>query len=103
MVSAYSEGVAGSELKRADNADEYFVWALHTPCQVTAGGETVDVPAGSVAIVSPGESSIRFTEPGSLWRGVTAPNADPPPVAPHSPEYTRPPAGRAPLEPWPTP
>src|SRR6201998_4174610 len=45
MVTAYSEVVAGSVLERADNADEYFVWALFTPCQVTAGGDTVDVPA----------------------------------------------------------
>src|SRR5260221_10018475 len=80
MISAYSEGVAGSELKRAGNADEYFAWALFTPCQVTAGGQTVDVPAGSVAIVPPGESSIRFTEARSLWRGVSPPHA--PPLSP---------------------
>jgi hypothetical protein len=103
MISAYSEGVAGSELKRAGNADEYFVWALFTPCQVTAGGQTVDVPAGSVAIVPPGESSIRFTEAGALWRGFTALNADLLAVAPNSHEYAGHPAGVAPVEPWPMP
>ncbi len=54
MITAYSEVVPGSVLSRADNADEYFVWALFTPCQVTAGGGTVDVPAGSVVVVPPG-------------------------------------------------
>src|SRR5882724_7248172 len=100
MISAYSEGGAGSELKRAGNADEYFVWALFTPCQVTAGGQTLGVPAGSVAIVPPGESSIRFTEAGSLWRGFTALNADLLAVAPNSHEYAGRPAGVAPVEPW---
>src|SRR6266516_3096150 len=93
MISAYSEGAAGSELERADNADEYFVWALYTPCQVTAGGETLDVPAGSVAIVPPGESGIRFTEAGSVWRGFTSLNADLLGKAPNSHEYAEHPAG----------
>src|ERR1700730_11059557 len=71
MITAYSAVVPGSVLARADNADEYFLWALFTPCQVTAGGDTVDVPAGSGVIVPPGASSVRFTDPGSLSRGVT--------------------------------
>src|SRR5215471_13233605 len=103
MITAYSEVVAGSQLRRADNADEYFVWALFTPCQVTAGGQTADVPAGSVAIVPPGESSVRFTEAGSLWRGFTALNTDLLAVAPNSHEYVHHPAGVAPVEPWPMP
>ena len=103
MITAYSEGEAGSVLERAGNADEYFVWALFTPCQVTAGGDTVDVPAGSVVIVPPGDSSIRLTEAGSLWRGFTALNADLLGKAPNSAEYADHPAGVAPVEPWPMP
>jgi hypothetical protein len=103
MVTAYSEGVAGSVLERADNADEYFVWALFTPCQVTAGGDTVDVPAGSVVIVPPGASSVRFAAAGSVWRGFTSLNADLLAVAPNSAEYAEHPAGVAPVDPWPMP
>ena len=103
MITAYSEVTAGSVLERADNTDEYFVWALFTPCQVTAGGETADVPAGSVAIVPPGASSIRFTEEGSIWRGFTALNTDLLDKAPNSAEYAAHPAGVAPVEPWPMP
>lgn len=103
MVTAYSEGEAGAVLERADNADEYFVWALFSPCQVTAGGETADVPAGSVVIVPPGASSVRFTEAGSLWRGFTSLNTDLLDKAPNSAEYASHPAGVAPVDPWPMP
>lgn len=103
MVCAYSEVVAGSVLERADNADEYFIWALFTPCQVSAGGVTADVPAGSVVIVPPGRSSVRFAEPGSIWRGFTSLSPDLLAVAPNSPEYAEHPAGVAPVEPWPMP
>ena len=103
MITAYSEVAAGSVLERADNADEYFVWALFTPCQVTAGGDTVDVPAGSVVVVPPGASRVSFAEPGSVWRGFTALNADLLAVAPNSGEYAAHPAGVAPVEPWPMP
>ena len=103
MVAAYSEVVAGSVLERADNADEYFVWALFTPSQVTAGGDTADVPAGSVVIVPPGESSIRFPEAGSVWRGFTSLNTDLLGKAPNSHEYAEHPAGVAPVDPWPMP
>jgi hypothetical protein len=58
MITAYSEIIAGSVLHRADNADEYFLWALFTPCQVTAGGRTVSVPAGSVVIIPPGVAPV---------------------------------------------
>jgi hypothetical protein len=87
MIAAYSEVVPGSVLGRADNADEYFLWALFTPCQVAAGGDTVDVPAGSVVIVPPGQSSIRFASEGSVWRGFTSLNADLRDKAPNSREY----------------
>src|ERR1700753_720247 len=103
MITAYSEGVAGSALERADNADEYFVWALFSPCQVSAGGQTVDVPAGSVVIMPPGASTVTFTEAGSLWRGFTALNADLLDKAPNSAEYADHPAGVAPVDPWPAP
>ena len=103
MVTAYSEVVAGSVLERADNADEYFLWALFTPCQVTAGGATADVPAGSVVIVPPGASSIRFSGAGSVWRGFTSLSADLLDKAPNSQDYAEHPAGVAPLEPWPMP
>jgi hypothetical protein len=103
MITAYSEGEAGAVLERADNADEYFVWALFSPCQVSAGGETVDVPAGSVVIMPPGASSVRFTAAGSLWRGFTSLNTDLLEAAPNSAEYADHPAGVAPVDPWPMP
>ena len=112
MITAYSEVVPqerSSVLARADNADEYFLWALFTPCQVTAGGDTVDVPAGSVVIVPPGRSGrrIRVAEQGTgqcgRWGGFTALNADLRDKAPNSREYAGHPAGVAPVEPWPMP
>lgn len=103
MITAYSEVAAGAVLERADNADEYFLWALFTPCRVTAGGETADVPAGSVVVVPPGASSIRFSAAGAVWRGFTSLNADLLGKAPNSGQYASHPAGVAPVEPWPMP
>ena len=103
MITGYSQVAARSVLERADNADEYFVWALFTPCQVTAGGQTVNVPAGSVVVVPPGASRISFPEAGSVWRGFTSLNADLRGKAPNSGEYAEHPAGVAPVEPWPMP
>jgi mannose-6-phosphate isomerase-like protein (cupin superfamily) len=103
MITAYSEVVPGSVLNRADNADEYFVWALFTPCRVTVGDQVVDVPAGSVVIVPPGESAVSFSEAGSVWRGFTSLSADLLAKAPNSDEYAEHPAGVAPVDAWPTP
>jgi mannose-6-phosphate isomerase-like protein (cupin superfamily) len=103
MVTGYSQVAAGSVLERADNADEYFVWALFTPCRVTAGGQTVNVPAGSVVVVPPGPSAVSFAEAGSVWRGFTALNGDLAAVAPGSGQYPGRPAGVAPVQAWPMP
>jgi hypothetical protein len=103
MITAYSEVGPGSVLERANNADEYFVWALFTPCRVNADRGTVHVPAGSVVIVPPGASSVRFAVEGSVWRGFTALNTDLLDKAPNSSDYAVPPAGVAPVVPWPMP
>jgi len=103
MITAYSEVVDGSVLHRAGNADEYFLWALFTPCEVSAGGETVSVPAGSVVIVPPGESSVRFAQAGAVWRGFTSLNSDLLEKPPNSHEYAERPAGVAPVGAWPMP
>lgn len=103
MITAYSEAIAGSVLHRADNADEYFLWALFTPCHVTAGGRTVIVPAGSVAIIPPGDSSVVFAGTGAVWRGFTSLNDDLLEKAPNSREYAKRPSGVAPVEAWPMP
>ena len=103
MITAYSTVGDGSVLRRKNNADEYFVWALFTPCTVNANGETVEVPAGSVVIVPPGDSTISFTHAGSVWRGFTALNEDLLQVASNSDEFPRHPDGVAPVEPWPMP
>ena len=103
MITAYSEVIGGSVLHRAGNADEYFLWALFTPCRVSAGGQTVSVPAGSVVIVPPGESRVLFAGAGAVWRGFTALNRDLLQKAPNSPEYAEHPAGVAPVEAWPMP
>ena len=103
MITAYSTVGAGSVLKRSNNVDEYFVWALFTPCTVSAGGESVEVPAGSVVIVPPGDSELSFAQEGSVWRGFTALNEDLLNVAPNSAEYARHPDGVAPVEAWPMP
>ena len=103
MITAYSKVAPGSVLTRKNNVDEYFVWALFTPFTLTAGDETVEVPVGSVVIVPPGDSTLTFSEAGSVWRGFTSLNQDLLTVAPNSDEYYLHPDGVAPIEPWPMP
>lgn len=103
MVCAYSAVEAGAELEREENPDEYFIWAFFTPCEVTAGGETTAVPAGSLVIVPPGKSSVRFPQSGAIWRGFTAHCADLLAKCPNADEYAAQTPGIAPLEDWPMP
>lgn len=104
MVSAYSEVGAGSVLVREDNADEYFVWALWTPMTVVTPAETVQVKAGSLVIVPPGRSELRFAEAGKVWRGFTTLSPDLQFIAPNAAvDYPQHPAGVAPVDAWPMP
>jgi hypothetical protein len=75
-VTAYLSGPKGAKFPRIGNPDEYFVWALFTGVGVTAGGETIDGPAGSVFIVPPGDSEVELAEEGAVWLGFTSKAAD---------------------------
>lgn len=102
-VIAYLEGPQGSAFARADNPDEYFVWALFHGVRIQAGDEAVDVPAGSVVIVPPGPSTVQLSEPGSVWLGFTALATDLVDKAPNRTEYEPPLPNVAPIVQWPEP
>lgn len=103
MVFAYLHGEAGGRLVRENNPDEYFVWALLSGVTVTAGDSREEVPAGSVVIVPPGQSSVELAEAGSVWIGFTSNATDLLGKCLNAQDYAEIPANIAPIEEWPMP
>ncbi len=103
MICLYMAGAAGAKFVRQSNPDEYFVWPLFHPVRVTAGGQSRDVPAGSVVILPPGDSAVELLEDGHVWLGFTSLSGDLLERCPNNSEYETPLPQVAPVELWPEP
>lgn len=82
--------------------DEQFVYALEGGVTVTAGGESETLEAEDLAIVPPGDWTIRFGRPGHVVQLVTAEEK----LAQHAANATLYAEGApevAPITPWPEP
>ncbi|MBB3459411.1 hypothetical protein FHT86_007743 [Rhizobium sp. BK313] len=103
MIAVYMAGMPGAKFRRQENPDEYFVWPLFHRARVTAGDASVDVPAGSIVIVPPGDSSIELLEEGHVWLGFTSLSSDLIDRCPNKSEYDTPLAHVTPVVTWPEP
>ena len=103
MVCVYMKGPGGAAYVRRDNPDEAFVWALFHPLRVAAGGESLDVPLGSLVILPPGDSSVALPEGGDVWIGFTSEARDLLDRCPNKDEYQPRVDNIAPIVPWPEP
>ena len=105
LVVAYTDGKAGLELVREDQADEYVVLAPNagTRVSITAGtlSETLDGPG--LAFVPAGPSTVRLLGDGVVVRLVTTRNADIASRCSNAAAYAAPDPNVAPFEPWPAP
>lgn len=103
MVCVYMEGERGASFVRRGSPDEYFAWPLFHRVRVTADGETVDAPRGSVVVVPPGDSTVELVEEGHVWLGFSGLGSDLFDRCPNNDEYKDSPEGMAPIETWPEP
>jgi mannose-6-phosphate isomerase-like protein (cupin superfamily) len=69
-----SLGEAGGTLSGAGK-DEQFVYSLEGGLTISAGGESVTLQAEDLAIVPPGEWTIRFERAGQVIQQITADEA----------------------------
>lgn len=103
FVLNYVEALADGRFARHAQPDEY---ALIVPdadmaIDVTAGGETVTVPGGSVAFVPAGYSLVKARSAGRFVRLVTSRSADMAAKCMNAASYADPHPNIPPFAPWP--
>jgi mannose-6-phosphate isomerase-like protein (cupin superfamily) len=96
-----SLGEAGGTLGGAGK-DEQFVYSLEGGLTISAGGESVTLQAEDLAIVPPGEWTIRFERAGQVIQQITADEALAAQAA-NAAIYAGGAPEVAPLVPWPEP
>lgn len=105
FVVAHTEGEAGTELVREDQADEYaFVLPeKDAEIEVTTSQGTVRVPGYSVGFVPPGKSSIRLLTKARIVRLLTPRAGDLAALASNAANFAGPHPTVPPFEAWPAP
>lgn len=103
FIVAYAQAGSGERLDRSDNPDEYFVYLPDAPARIDAGSETVEIEAGSLAIVPPGPSSITLKGDGRVVRVFSSHAADLARAAANAAVYSDGAPEVAPAAPWPAP
>src|SRR5690606_7865234 len=78
FVVAYSEVEPGARFERRGQKDEYMLFLPEQGegARIEAGGEAVDIPGYTLAIVPPGDSVVTLRQAGVLVRVFSAVNAD---------------------------
>lgn len=105
FVVALTMAEPGASLARSAQADEYVVLAPEpdTPFVAATPSETVEVPGGSLAMIPPGDSTIRLPRGGRVIRFLTNRAADLLELASNAADYAQAHEHVAPLAPWPAP
>ena len=106
FVLAYSRVQSGVEFTRINQADEYTVFVPDRDgpsLEITAGGESTQVAAYSIAFIPPGDSRIKVAGSGQVVRLFSTRAEDLVVKCSNAASYARPHPNVAPLEPWPDP
>jgi len=104
VVVVVSQVLAGTELTRDDNPDEYLL--LLPPgvrASVTAGVESMEARPESLTILPPGKSAIKLRDSGVVTRVFSVRAADLAGMAENAAVYSNGAPGVAPLKDWPAP
>ncbi len=96
-----SQGEAGATISGIAKGEQ-FVYALEGGVRVTAGAEGVLLDVEDLAIVPPGEWTLRFERPGLVVQQITADEALAA-QAPNAARYANGAPEVSPVEPWPEP
>ena len=107
FVLAYSQVESSADFVRTNQVDEYTVFVPDRDgpsLEITAGGETVQVPPYSIAFVPPGDSRIKVTGSGQVVRLFSVGGAeDLAGRCSNAASYAQQHPNVATLEPWPDP
>jgi hypothetical protein len=105
FIVAYSEANAGAVFARVNQPDEYVVLVpdRDTAVTVECGGETVNVPGYSLAIVPPGNSRVIVPAGGRIVRLITTRSHDLADKCTNAAAYASPLPNIPPFAPWPEP
>lgn len=78
MIVGYTEGEPGAVLERKHQLDEYMLVLPHPGegAVLEAGGERVEIPGFSLAILPPGDSRITLRQSGQVIRVFSTRNTD---------------------------
>lgn len=105
FVVGYTEVSTGAVLTRSGQPDEYVVLLpdRQTAVEITTSQGTEKVSGSSLAIVPPGDSSVRATADGRLVHLFTVRSEDLAAKCSNAASYEKPHPNVALLEPWPEP
>jgi hypothetical protein len=106
FVLAYTQVESGVEWARTNQPDEYTVFVPDRDgpsLEITAGDESANVPAYSIAFVPPGNSRIKVTGAGQVVRLFSVRAQDLVARCSNAASYAQPHPNVAPLGAWPDP
>lgn len=103
FVVCYSEVQPGATMSRREQPDESMLFSIDAGGSVRGGRETVDFSAGTLVIVPPGSSEVRFTRAGRILRLFSSQDIALASSAGNASHYAEGAPGVAPLVPWPDP
>ena len=106
FVLAYTQVESGAEFARPNQRDEYVVFVPDRDgpsLEITAGDESANVAAYSIAFIPLGDSRIKVTGSGQVVRLFSVLAEDLVARCSNADSYAQPHPNVAPLEPWPDP
>jgi hypothetical protein len=105
FIVAYSDVEAGAVLERPMQVDEYCLILPDKTggVNISAGGETKQVPAFSIAFIPPGASSIEVTQAGRLIRVFSSQSLDLARACGNAADFAAPQPLIPQFQPWPAP
>jgi hypothetical protein len=105
MIVAYSEVQPGAQFARHGQPDEYMLVLpeVGAGAVLEAGGERVEIPGYSLAILPPGESRITLRQSGQVLRVFSTRSADLAALAANAGAFTAGHPTVPPFKPWPEP
>lgn len=105
MIVAYSEVQPGAQFVRSGQPDEYMLVLpdAGAGAVLEAGGERVEIPGYTLAILPPGDSRVTLRQAGQLIRVFSTRSADLAALCANAAGYAHDHPNIPPFQPWPAP
>jgi hypothetical protein len=105
FIVVYTRAAPGAVFARSGQVDEYVLLSEDPAAvaQISANGETLDVPGERISFIPPGESAITLPQGGEIVRLFTSRSADLAALCVNAPGYAEQQPHIPALENWPDP